>query len=162
MGSLTMKDTVAKVLHGEEIKTSTIVDTCFHTIHIPCFMTMKKKNMGFACPLCSKNINCFLPINPDNTEKKVWNMTWNILNALMVCQFEMCEVQSLFSLLFEAFVENKGISRLILEGLPNYEGKRRDKVDNYFDSLIVNIFENTNQEAKEEFESQYKDLMAKI
>lgn len=89
-------------------------------------------------------------------------MTWNILNALMVCQFEMCEIQSLFSLLFEAFVENKGISRLILEGLPNYEGKRRDKVDNYFDSLIVNIFENTNQEAKEEFESQYKDLMAKI
>ena len=116
---------------------------------------MKKKNMSFNCPLCNKNVNCFLPINPESTSKKVWNQCWNFLNALLVAHLEITDVQSLFSLFFDAYIENKGISRIIMEGLQTSDLKRKEKVGYYFESLITNSFERSKQFFMEEYTEQY-------
>ena len=96
--------------------------------------------MGFNCPLCHKNVNCFLPINPETCSKRVWDISWNVMNALMVTQFEKYDITSMFSVLFDAYIENKGISRIITEGLPGSDSKRKEQVEAYFDELITNVF----------------------
>ena len=46
----------------------------------------------------------------------------------------------MFSVLFDAYIENKGISRIITEGLPGSDSKRKEQVEAYFDELITNVF----------------------
>lgn len=46
-------------MHGEDDKANISAVSCFHLLHLGCFIGSHKKGKSFPCPYCNAVTNCF-------------------------------------------------------------------------------------------------------
>lgn len=63
LASINKNNTICGAVHGKNNVTNTFINTCFHAIHVNCFIQMDKKNdLSFNCPYCQAFTNFIIPI----------------------------------------------------------------------------------------------------
>ena len=136
---------MANKLHGKDIKTKISINTCFHEIHVPCFMLMRKRPDGsFNCGICQQRVNCFLPIQPNAENpvgRKAYDMTSNYLNYFIVSRLNAVDVLCIFNIIFEAYVEIKGISRMLEVDMSPPDLRHRKRVEDYLKLYVNSIYD---------------------
>lgn len=61
LGYITVNNSLCRAMNGDNDKGNVRMFTCFHTLHLGCFVTAHRngRNGNFMCPLCNSSVNCF-------------------------------------------------------------------------------------------------------
>ena len=76
--------TLCSAIFKEKNIAKTFLTSCFHVVHVKCFLSTKARNRYLRCPLCSKPQNCIFPVKYDFTNTTLNNICENILKASVI------------------------------------------------------------------------------
>ena len=156
-------NTIAGAIHGRDNIPNTYISTCFHAVHINCYISYRKNtDMTFNCPLCQVPSNCILPTNYSKDNVKLNRICKNVMIANMVTAYQIFDVESDFILLFKHLVESKGLNSLLQS--TRYELKKKIwiKSDDFLKDLMIDIYETSNEEKKKEHLKSIQDFILEI
>ena len=94
----------------ESNKMKTHVESCFHAIHVECYLKREKKlsmTRSQSCTLCGKTANCILPEKFNPKEKKILRICMNSIISVFFAQFETYDIENFFILMLKHLVESK-------------------------------------------------------
>ena len=150
--------TICGAIYADQNKANTLITTCFHTIHVNCYIEMNKSVVEFNCPLCTKKGNCIFPVKYSYEEKRLNRICSNVINASMMILYKVYDNESNFILLFKHLLESKGLNSMI--SFTRYESEKfqRGKVDDYILGLLHEIYENSTEEQQKNFDEAIEEL----
>ena len=159
--SSVMKNTICSSVYGEDNRSGTLLNTCFHCVHINCYAKMEG-GLQTTCPLCSKGVNCIFPAKFDPKSTKLNRMCSNIIIATMVSAYRILDTESNFILLFKHLLESKGLNSLVSITRYGQQKLFREKVDSYFQNLIRKIYTTASEEQQQNYADTIKNLLEEV
>ena len=133
--------------------------TNLHTIHLNCFKDMKKKSMEFQCPLCKENVNCFLPYRPNRASKLSLEICWNVINAVLVSNFNVYETGCLFEVLLISLIQSLGFTELLSARKSKSIIKLKNKTVMYMIDMLTCIYSFSSEQEREKYKQIYHKLV---
>ncbi len=85
-----MNKTVASAFYAGCNKMRTSIKMCFHALHFKCYFDNIKKSG--KCLLCSKVVNCAIPIRYDPKQTKVNRVCHNIVLFALHKSYEIYDI----------------------------------------------------------------------
>lgn len=141
LSTLLKNNTISGAIHGKNNISNTYISTCFHPVHINCYINFRKNSdSSFNCPLCQALCNCVLPAVYNRENSKLNRICKNIMIANMVNNYQIYDVESDFILLFKHLVESKGLNSLLQ--YTRYEQKKKVwmRIDEFLKELMIEIY----------------------
>lgn len=140
-------------MHGDNDKANVNMFTCFHILHVNCFITSHQgnRNSSFSCPLCATTINCFFLRNYDLAKPNTKLIFTNIIIATLLINYKIYNTEHPFMLYFKHFVQAKGL-RSLASSTENWQRcKITDKSDHYLEKVMIQTFDGVDERLREIF-----------
>ena len=87
--------------------------SCFHPLHLECFIKNRGPNRYLRCPLCNKPQNSIFPINYKSQSLRLNTICQNIMKTAVITIYGVYDIDDLFTLFLEFLIESKGFFSLI-------------------------------------------------
>lgn len=83
---------LASGFYGQDNIANTHVWTCFHPVHLLCFIQMSRNSDSIACPLCGSPSNSIIPLDHSLATPKLTRICRNILTMSMIQQYQNYDI----------------------------------------------------------------------
>jgi len=144
--------TAATAIFGEGDISRTYISSCYHAMHVNCFISYKKQaNFNFNCPLCQKVNNCILPMSIHKNAERLNKVCESAKIGSVVAMTNNYNVESSFLLIFKHLVESKGLNAVIEKTRYKENKKIWRKNDDFLSSLLIQMYKNADERKRQSF-----------
>ena len=88
---------------------------------------------------CKESVNFFLPFRPNRGSSTAWEISWNVINAVLV--YNNCyQTGSLFEVLLDGLLDSLGFAELVASHKSKTTVKFKNKIDNYLIESLTFLY----------------------
>lgn len=137
--------TTCGALYEANNVTKTYFSSCFHPLHLNCYIDLAKDSLSFDCPLCHAQCNCIVPAVEGKNDRALERICRNTVICAMVRQYGIYDPESQFSLIFKHLVESCGLGSLLDRNMYLKRCKTWAKNNSHMKSYLIKLHDGANK-----------------